>query len=124
MAAVLAVAFAGALGSVARYGVDRGIEQHTDPVFPLSTFVINVAGSLVIGFAVPVLVDRLHAPSWVSLAVTFGLVGGFTTFSTFSYETFELLELHRYALAFANVAASSVFGVVAVAIGQAVGHRI
>lgn len=118
MGAAVAIAVAGAIGSLARYGLDRLVEQHTESVFPWSTFAINVSGCFLIGLAVPLLVDRFHEPTWLTLAVTFGLLGGYTTFSTLGYETFELVELRHYGLAAVNLLASGVAGTAAVAAGH------
>jgi CrcB protein len=62
MPVTLAVAVGGAIGAVARYGVDRFIERRSFAVFPWSTFAINVSGCLLIGVAIAALVDRHHTP--------------------------------------------------------------
>jgi fluoride exporter len=80
----------GATGSLTRYLVSLGINEHYDGRFPLATFLINVTGSFVIGLLL-VLLDRedlLH-PNLRPLLVT-GFLGGYTTFSTFEWETFAL----------------------------------
>jgi CrcB protein len=78
----------GGVGSLARYLVTLGVNEHYDGRFPLATFLINVTGSFVIGL-LTVLLDRedlLH-PNLRPLLVT-GLIGGYTTFSTFEWEIF------------------------------------
>jgi CrcB protein len=84
MPVIFGVALGGAFGASARYLLDRFIEQHTESVFPWSTFTINVTGCLVIGVVIEQLVDRHHLPAWVRVGIVVGVLGGYTTFSTFS----------------------------------------
>ena len=79
MPSTVAVALGGAFGAVARYGLDRVIERRSDSLFPWSTFVINIAGCLVIGALIAALVDRHHTPDWLRAGLVIGVVGGFTT---------------------------------------------
>lgn len=116
MPTVLAVALGGALGALARYGVDTLVERRTESLFPLATFLINVSGCVMIAIAVAVVVDRLHAPSWLGVGLVAGFLGAYTTFSTFAFETYELVELRHVALAVANVLASVAAGVAAIAV--------
>ncbi len=86
----LLVLAGGAVGSLVRYLATLGIHEHYDGRFPLATFAINVTGSFIIGLML-VLLDRedlLH-PNFRPLLVT-GFLGGYTTFSTFEWETFAL----------------------------------
>ena len=80
----------GAAGSLVRYLAALGINEHYDGRFPLATFLINVTGSFFIGLLLVVLdrEDLLH-PNFRPLLVT-GFLGGYTTFSTFEWETFAL----------------------------------
>jgi fluoride exporter len=107
----LSVTLFGALGALTRYGVDRLIERHTASVFPLSTLVINLSGCVLAGAAVGGLVDRLHEPTWLTVGVVTGFLGAYTTFSTFAYETHDLLESRHVALAVVNVVVSVGAGV-------------
>jgi CrcB protein len=80
----------GAVGSIVRHLAGLGVNEHYDGRFPLATFLINVTGSFLIGLLL-VLLDRedlLH-PNFRPLLVT-GFLGGYTTFSTFEWETFAL----------------------------------
>jgi fluoride exporter len=124
MPIVFGVALGGALGASARYGVDRLIEQRTSSLFPWSTFTINVTGCFVIGLLTASLVERQHLPAWLRVGLVVGVVGGYTTFSTFAQETFELGEVHHVAVAFAYVAASVIVGLAAVYAGTLVGRTI
>jgi len=122
MPVVLAVAVGGAGGALARYGLDSLIEHHVDALFPWATFTINISGCFLNGLLVALVVDALGAPSWLSRGLIVGFLGAYTTFSTFGAETYELTELSHWALAAANVGASVVVGVAAVALGQQLGR--
>jgi CrcB protein len=118
----LAVAIGGGLGATARYGIDRAIEQRSFSVFPWSTFAINLSGCLLIGLVIAALVDRHHTPAWLRLGLVMGVLGGYTTFSTFGQETLELIESARLDVAVLYALSSVVSGVVAVYLGMRVGR--
>jgi CrcB protein len=85
------VALGGAMGAVCRYLVGTLVQSHfPKSTFPWGTFLINVSGSLVLGFLSTLLAERvLASPNWRPL-VTIGFIGAYTTFSTFEYETVQL----------------------------------
>jgi fluoride exporter len=99
----------GALGTNARYWLGRWIATHYWPDhFPLATFTINVTGSLLLGLIVVPLRDRF--PGWY-IFLGYGVCGGYTTFSTFSLETVELIRrYHQPGMALLNVVGSVVVG--------------
>jgi CrcB protein len=118
----LAVAAGGALGALARYLVDRSIEARAFGLFPWSTFTINVSGCFVVGAVVAALVDRHHTPEWLRVGLVMGVLGGYTTFSTFGQETFDLIEEGRLAVAVTYAVASVAIGVTAVFAGSRLGR--
>jgi fluoride exporter len=122
MPVYLAVAAGGALGSISRYGLDRLIERRTASVFPWSTFTINVTGCLVVGVVIAALVDRHHTPEWLRVGLVMGFVGGYTTFSTFGQETYELLRGGQAGIGLVYALGSLAVGVAAVALGTLVGR--
>lgn len=124
MPVVLAVAVGGAVGALARYGVDRAIERRSFSLFPWSTFAINVTGCLFVGLVIGALVDRHHTPQWVRAALVVGFCGAYTTFSTFAQETLDLAEASDHGLALLNISASVVAGVAAVLVGQQLGRAL
>jgi fluoride exporter len=124
MPIVFGVALGGALGASARYGLDRLIERRVTSVFPWSTFTINLTGCFVIGLLTATIVERQHLPAWVRVGLVMGVVGGYTTFSTFAQEAFELGEVHQFAVAFAYVAASVLLGLAAVYAGTLAGRAL
>lgn len=95
----LGVAIGGALGAVARYTLEGVIAPRQRSPFPLSTLVVNVTGSIALGTLVGFAVGG-RIPETTLTWVGTGFVGGFTTFSTFTYETVKLIEdrAWRYAL--------------------------
>jgi CrcB protein len=114
----LAVAAGGAVGTLARYLV--GVAWARPGVFPWWTLAINVAGSLALGVFAGVASARGATTSTLTLALTVGLCGGFTTFSTFSVETLALLERGEWQRAGAYVVASVLLGLLAAAAGASV----
>jgi fluoride exporter len=124
MPIVLAVALGGAAGASARYALDRWIESRSFAVFPWSTFTINVTGCFLIGLVVAALVDRHHLPAWLRVGASVGVLGGYTTFSTYAQETLGLVEAHDLGIAAAYALGSLAVGVAAVYAGTLVGHRL
>ena len=122
MPTYLAVAIGGALGAFSRYLVDRFIEAREFGVFPWSTFTINVSGCFLVGVVITALVDRHNAPGWLRVGLVMGLLGGYTTFSTFSQETLDLFEEGRIATAMSYALGSVAIGLCAVLIGSRVGR--
>lgn len=90
---VLLVGLGSGCGGVLRYYVGRGVDSYTGGPFPWGTFTVNAIGSFVLGVIIFGVFLRLHENyRWVYLLLGTGLCGGFTTFSTFSYETIRLLR--------------------------------
>ncbi len=86
------VAIGAAIGGVLRYLATVFIQQRAGPGFPVATMLINITGSLLLGFLVAYLADTAVVSPQFGLLLTTGLCGGYTTFSTFSYETFALMR--------------------------------
>ena len=124
MPVIVGVALGGALGASARYGLDRLIEARSSAVFPLSTFTINITGCLVVGAVVAALVDRHDTPEWLRVGLIMGVLGGYTTFSTFSQESYELLHGGHAGVGVAYAVGSLVAGVIAVALGTMIGRAL
>jgi CrcB protein len=110
------VAAGGAIGTVLRYIMGGLDYRFSGGVFPISTLVVNVTGSLVIGFLWG-LTDRFTVSPNVRMFIFVGILGGYTTFSTFSLETFNLIRDSEYRIAIMNVMFSTVLSVIAVFLG-------
>jgi CrcB protein len=119
----IAVAVGGALGSAARHGVNHLVHSQLMLTrFPLATIIVNLAGCFVIGLLTGGLAaDRIALPFYWREFVFVGLLGGFTTFSTFGLDTFVLTQTHSVGHAVANVAVQVVGGFLAVWVGYRVG---
>ncbi len=97
----VALSLAGGVGAVLRLVLDGAIKARTRTAFPLGTLLINVSGSLVLGFVTQLALGGILDDAW-RLVIGTGLCGGFTTFSTASFETVRLAQERRFALAWAN----------------------
>ncbi len=118
---VVLIAVFGIIGVLLRYSVDRLLVDTMGP-FPVATFVINVSGSFLIGYIYALGVQRgLISEQW-RLALTIGLLGGFTTFSAFSLQVVELAESKQLLMASAYMILSPALGVLAAWAGLSLGR--
>src|SRR5215475_10421919 len=117
MRAVVAIAFCGALGALARYGLEGFVSRRTSGAFPWGTFVVNVSGAFALGLIFTLATERWAFAPWVRSALTIGFLGAYTTFSTLSFETYRLAEDRAVGLAAANLLGSCAAGLAAVYVG-------
>ena len=115
---VAAIAGGGALGTLARYGVARALVSPALGI-PWDTFVVNVAGSFVLGVMVVLVVERWPPTRYVRPFVAIGFCGGFTTFSTMVVQAAQLGQHHRVGVAAVYLLVSLAAGLVAAAAGMA-----
>lgn len=108
------VAVGAAIGGAVRYLVTVFVQSRAGPGFPWATMLINVSGSLLLGFLTAYLAETAVVRPELGLLLTSGICGGYTTFSTFTYETFALMRDGEYGRAGAYVIASVVVSLVAV----------
>ncbi len=114
---VLWVGIGGFLGANARYFLGREIIERYGAAFPWGTLTINVAGSLLIGLIMEFLGQRLVTDPVYRLFLVVGFLGGFTTFSSFAFETVTLLDSGKYARAGAYILASNAAAIAACLFG-------
>lgn len=125
MRSVIAVGVAGSVGAIARYGLEGFVSRRTLGVLPWGTFIVNISGSFALGVIFAALVEgEVVAAPWLRNGLTIGLIGAFTTFSTFTLETLRLVEEGSYLLAAMNAVGSLVLGLVAVFVGVVVGRAV
>lgn len=118
MREILLVGAGGFLGSIARYGLAGLIHRYAGASFPWGTLAVNVLGCFVIGAVLHLVLDRSALGPDARLFVAVGILGGFTTFSAFGWETLELLRNGQLGAALLNVAGNVVLGLGAVWLGR------
>lgn len=120
----LLVGVGGCIGSVLRFWVGGYVSQRLGARFPYGTFVINVTASFLIGFILTLLAERSQwSPNWRYL-IPIGFIGGYSTFSTFEWETFQVLRDGEVAIALLNVGLSVVVGFISVWLGAITGRAV
>ena len=124
MKALIFIAMGGAIGAVLRYGASLGVYSFMGRGFPYGTLFVNVTGSLLMGLLSVMMLERFNiGPEWRA-AVLVGVLGSFTTFSTFSIETLNLLEQGDVMRAVTNIVLSVLVCLVAVWFGVLIGRQI
>jgi CrcB protein len=118
------VALGGALGSVARYGVGALAAQLLGPAFPWGTLLVNLTGSFLIALVMHLALTGTVISLEMRIFLTTGLMGGFTTYSSFNYETLALLNQRAYWLAGMNLAGTVLGCLVAGVLGLAAGRAV
>ena len=123
MEAYFLVMLGGAAGSLARFVIGSAIMSRIGGRFPWGTIFINVTGSFLIGFVMTWLTERLSPhPNWRLLLVV-GVLGGYTTFSSFEWETLALVRDGARWLGLINAAGSVIFGYAAVWLGAVIASK-
>ena len=120
---VLLISVGAVLGANARYWLGVLFARAVAPGFPWATLTINVTGSLLLGGFLGWAARRMPHPGW-SMVIAVGFCGAYTTFSTFGYELFAMLQENNAGQAIAYVAASVLVGLGAVALGWAAGQAL
>ncbi|MDO9300448.1 MAG: fluoride efflux transporter CrcB [Anaerolineales bacterium] len=122
---ILLVGFGGFVGSILRYLVSGYVQQSTKSIdFPYGTLAVNVIGCFIIGFLAQLAEERGMFTSESRLFVFVGILGGFTTFSSFGNETLNLARDSQTLNALANIGANVFFGLFAVWLGRTVSYLI
>ncbi len=114
---VLAIAAGGALGALLRYWTSVTVHGRLGAAFPYGTLTVNVIGSLLMGFLYIWLIERMTAGPAMRAFLMIGVLGAFTTFSTFSIETLNLLESGQLGRAVVNILVSVIVCITAAGIG-------
>lgn len=114
---VLAVFLGGGIGAVLRYLTGVLFVQYLKFHLPLPTFVVNVVGCFILGFVYVLCLEKFQLNPALKLLITVGFCGGLTTFSTFSFEIFDMIQNLQYIHAALYTIVSLVIGVLAVLLG-------
>jgi fluoride exporter len=124
MSKYLIVALGGALGSTLRFWAGGFVSSRFGTRFPYGTFAINITASFLIGFVMTLLAERTHwSPNWRYL-IPIGFIGGYSTFSTFEYETFRVFQDGEFLIVGFNIVGSVVLGFLSVWLGVITGRTI
>jgi CrcB protein len=114
------IGIGGIVGANARYLVSVWAARRIGASFPHGTLIVNLSGSLLLGFVATWIVGRVVYEREIQLLVSIGFLGAYTTFSTFAFESVSLLRRRAYVLATANVLGSAVLGLLGAWIGAMV----
>jgi len=117
---LLAIALGGAIGSVARYLLSTFVLRVSGTLFPLGTFIVNLIGCLVFGVIAGATTQRVQISPTVRLFLLTGILGGFTTFSSYAFESFVLVRDGQFLWATINVVGQVVAGLVGLWMGYVV----
>ncbi|MBI5708628.1 MAG: fluoride efflux transporter CrcB [Armatimonadetes bacterium] len=120
---ILAIGSGAFVGANARYWLGGWVQERTGTVFPWGTLLVNISGSLLIGLAMGLALEQNWALGW-RLFLVVGVLGGYTTFSAFAYETVQLLSEGNLASAFGHMAGSLVSTVLAAWLGLALARAL
>ena len=121
---LLLLASAGAFGTLARYFLGGAVQRLSGGAFPWGTFAVNMTGTLLFGLVWSLAEDRLVISPEARTIILVGFMGAFTTFSSFMFETGELMRDSQWALAFGNIALQNLTGILFLFIGFAIGRLI
>jgi len=116
---LVAVALGSAAGGMARYAIGAAVQSRAGTTFPVGTLIINITGSLLLGFLLRYALDSASVSVEMRAFLTTGLCGGYTTFSTFTWECMELIEDGSYGRAAVYVALSVTIGIIGIFAGSA-----
>jgi CrcB protein len=118
------IGIGGFVGAVARYFIALWIGQRWGRTFPLGTFVVNISGCFLIGLIMSWFAEKFMVSPQVRLFLVVGFLGAYTTFSTFEYETGNLVKDGEWSIALANVLLSVIAGFVALKLGELIAKSI
>ncbi|VVC76875.1 Putative fluoride ion transporter CrcB [Aquicella siphonis] len=120
---MLIAGMGGFVGTIMRYALNNAIYKWLDsPLYPYGTLTINLLGCFLIGLTASLAESRISLTPETRIFIQIGLLGGFTTFSTFGYETFTLLRDGQFVLGLGNVILQVTIGLIAVWLGYYLGQ--
>lgn len=122
MARFLWICLGGAIGTGARYLLSGWILRVAGPGFPYGTLAVNAIGSFLLGVLMEVALSTESFPPMLRLALTTGVMGGFTTYSTFNYETLQLFQEGAWLVGFANLGVTVIACLAAGVLGLWIGR--
>ena len=124
MGKYLAVGVGGFVGAIARFWLASYVGQRMGTRFPYGTFLVNVSGCFLVGFAMTILADRTNLSPTYRYLIPIGFIGGYTTFSTFEYETLRAIQDGQLTIGLLNIVLSVTVGFLMVWTGALVGKAV
>ncbi len=121
---ILLIFFAGGLGSLARYSLSTWVQRFSGGPFPLGTFTVNLLGAFLFGLIWAMAEERMLISGETRLILLSGFMGAFTTFSTFMFESGELLRDSEWLLVFTNLFGQNALGIIVLFLGLALGRLL
>jgi len=119
----LLIALFGAIGTLARYGLQGVVQIRIGSTFPYGTLLVNLTGCFLLGLVGQLTLNRIIVPPEWRMAIAVGFFGGYTTFSSFGWETAKMFEAGEWLRASSYVAASVVFGLLLSVAGIRLANR-
>ncbi len=124
MGLIIAIALGGSAGSILRFFLSKFVQTKSGIEFPIGTLAVNILGAFLIGFAFSYLVERMAISPEVRAFIITGFLGGFTTFSTFSYESLNLLMDGETTKFLGYVLGTNVIGIIMTLLGYNLGRLV
>ncbi len=121
---ILYLAVAGAAGTLARYWLGGLVQRNITTDFPFGTAAVNIIGCLVFGLLWAFMESRLSISGQMRMVIFVGFFGAFTTFSSFAFETAQMLDESQWLWASANILLQNVLGLVSIIIGLTIGRLV
>jgi CrcB protein len=121
---ILLIGVAGLAGTLARYWLSGWADSRWGPTFPIGTLIVNLVGCLAIGFLFHATQEKYLVDPVIRSAILVGILGGFTTFSSFAVQTFNLMRDGEFFLAGVNLLVSNVAGLILVWVGYSVSRSL
>lgn len=121
---ILLLAAAGAVGTLARYWLSGAVQRISGTAFPWGTLAVNGSGCFLFGLVWALADERLLISGQTRLILLVGFMGAFTTFSTYMFETRQMLATSEWLFGFANFAAENIAGIALLLLGMALGRSI
>lgn len=121
---IISLSCGAAAGANLRYWFGGWLSERLGNTFPYATLIINITGSLALGFVMTLVTGRYVVSPRTRIGLTAGFLGAYTTFSTYEYESVNLMLTGHWGMGFLDLEESAILGAIAVAVGMLLARRI